>query len=421
MTRLVTRVREWETTAKVPPLAAGQVRPLVMPLPDNSPVPSVRYGYGALAEVWRNVRTEGRRNARPLKGAAETLTTPITQHLLYTDSIAFGNPLDVLGLDAIFERIREHKPGGGVYESYTESASYRQEVLGGINALAAAEKLVDANVVVIIPARLIPRDAAGSLILHSLYSKGDPDWDDTTDPLGSLTLDYGEIAEQSEVSEYEGDPFPVYRQGRVRDFGELVGAAVLAGSIVDVDVYLPSALAQRMLQIVVEKARLELRRSAGLTELQFLPTLLRLKIPRLADLALQDIVAIRRDGLFSRWHQTMNRGLEQVSHLPLDALLYDERATALIRAEAAEAVRDLEKEIHKSRLLTRARAGMLDMTVSSAIATAALLELTHGDPVSLTVAPAQAVAQMVLEWLRRRSRPGQKAFLRHAQLFEPSW
>jgi len=413
MRRLAEGVRDWEATAKVPPLATGEVRPLVMPLPNASPLASARSGFGPLAWAWREARSS--------ETGGHRLAASLTRHLLYAHSVALGNPLDVPRLDTSLARMRHDlQPHSIKTDSYTTDRWYQGEVAGALNALAAVEELVDAGALVIIPARLIP-EQPGSLIYRAVWSRGDPAWNEATDPLGPLTVeDYIQIQEEASdrVSWSPSSAEPLYRQRRVLDLGDLVGAALVTGSTVDVDVYLPSALSERMLKVAVEKAGVELRRDAGLIDLQFLPTLLELELPQLDALALQDIIAIRRDGLFSLWHESMSRGLQQAAGLPPDVLLHDERAAALIRAEVADAARGVAEQVRASALLTRVRAGSLDLTVSSAIATAALFEVTHGDPKSLVVAPAQVLAKVVLEWLRGRPRPGQAALVRHAQLFE---
>lgn len=415
ITRLADGVREWERSAQVPQLLPGQVRPLAMPLPGASPLASVRSDFGPLAWAWSEAQSPN--------AGGQRLAASIGRHLLYAHSVALGNPLDIPRMDEGLERSRVNLQPHGIHVGhYSTNRRYLEKIAGALNALAAVEKLVDAGVVVIIPARLIPENA-GSLILKAIHSHGEPDWDDETDPLGPLTTDdYIQIQDEASdrVLWSPSSAVPVYRQRRIMDLGGLVGAAMLAGSTVDVDMYLPSARSERTLQIAIERTGIELRRSAGVVDLQFFPALLKLNLPRLDDLSIQDITAIRRDGLFSPWHEAMRRGLEQVASLPPDALLHDERAVALIRAEVANAAHDVAKQVRASRLLTRMRAGALDLTVSSAIATAALLELTHGDPRSLAVAPAQALAKMVLEWLRGRPKAGQMALVRHAQLFEPA-
>jgi hypothetical protein len=152
--------------------------------------------------------------------------------------------------------------------------------------------------------------------------------------------------------------------------------------------------------------------------LRFLPRLIGLPFPDMR-IGVNELIAIRRDGLFSAWQAAVQRGLTTIEQLNEDDL-FDPDAVKLteLRTALESASHEVSKEISKSSTLRKSFVKVSSFGVACA---AGALGAMGGPILGGVAGGAALVGAGVVNWLGGRPTAGERSFRKLiVQLFESS-
>lgn len=153
-------------------------------------------------------------------------------------------------------------------------------------------------------------------------------------------------------------------------------------------------------------------------QLKCLTDLIRIHLPSISELPIDEIVKIRQIGdHFEQWRNALERGIERIRDLPPDLINPHQEKLRLMREELDETVRRINNELSQSTL----RQSVKDGTTTFAIGVTA--GSISNDP---TTAVASGAVTMVLNLIwkffkhgtKHEDRESKQSFVRHYSLFE---
>ena len=279
--------------------------------------------------------------------SAETATDSLTQHLLYCHSIAVDNPLAFM---------LDYFPGN---DRFTEEI--KPKIFNYLHFICSIRPLIDEGIVHLVewsPKRLFAFGSWPPL----LFDKEDlgvvakeTDWSDMQDcfkvSVDSVPVEAKAIFLGSEISP---------------EIGAVLGKSKTLGG--NFSVYLPRRCYQSLFSHLVRKGNelLQTIQPNGEHDMLLTAELLALDLPRLNNLSLGDLVAIRRsEDVFEDWRRSLRRGLREASRLDPCLLGRENTALQAIRDELAELARRAGLATTKSRVLSSVRQGAKGFAVDT--------------------------------------------------------
>lgn len=350
-----------------------------------------------LGELWKSLRDPSE---------ASKVVHLIKHHLLYCHQLALEDPI--------------RGPVRHISLADPDFPASRLQVAAGLQVLSFLEPLIDAGIVIILPK--LPRLWSDLHVQMSLEIK-EYIWEGGRDWLGPLEPGLIDTLRGEEDENPLRRRIRYHRAARMKHFSLSLAEnlRVLEHVHQRADMYLPTRAHQRLFSWYIERGITEAKAINGwpMAHMEYLPTLLSLSLPNFSDdvLSANDLIAIRKDGLFEPWYAALRQGLQKAEQRAEHLTANMNNALEDIRVGVSDAVRDTKKEVKQSSLLSAARSGTVELTVSSAVGLSAAL--LAADPITGTVVGGTTILlQTLAKWLIGRSRLGQEAFLRHAALFD---
>ncbi len=327
---------------------------------------------------------------------ADIALDALKHHLLYCHSLAIDNPLRWM-LDAFTVKPAPY------LDDYLQRQ--RTKIANFLRFLVRIEPLVRAQVVVLVEHDIERPSIQDGALDDAAALTEIVDFSD-------LPVEYLAMLEDNEELASQG---LVYHADHQLACG-LDAAAVHPGAL---DLYLPYRHYEDVLRAVAKEKPQQVPDWVREVELKVLSNLLRVPLPGLAELAPQEIVAVRQgEEAFARWRASLERGMERVAALDAKTLNRDIEEVRLIEGELLEGRQALESEISKSSLLSQVARGWKEFTIGGVVALG-LTPLAGPIPGLMGGAGNVGLKLLLNSFTGRRDRDAARALHHQYLLFSP--
>lgn len=386
---LQAHVKAFGKTADVPDKQPAQLRPYV---------PLERHEF---ARVEHELYLRPHDFADPHKASAAL--NALKHHLLYCHSLAIDNPLRDL-LDP-FSLAADLSPDG--YLSRTGYlARQRAMLVNYLRFLEQIKPLVRAQVIVWVEHDVtVPFLQDGALPDIAPVAQT-ADFSDMPAEDQAVLEARGELARHAFAS-HANDQLAIGLQEVARHSGAL-------------DLYLPYRHFESVLRAVAARTPADVPEWPREGELQVLNDLLKVPLPRLAELTPADIVKIREgEQAFAQWRVSLEHGLERLGALDPETLGHNNEELRILEQELLGGRQALEAEIAKSGFLSQAKRGIKEFSIGGVVALG--LTPVAGPLPALATGSGQFGLRLLVDLLfGRGKRKHAQALYRQYLLFSPS-
>lgn len=402
--RLSEAVWRWRSTASLPSLPPGGIRPLV------------EHVYGVDVSGTWDASTLPGRWSWGIGGNRTEFLSLLKYHLLYCDSVALRDPFALVppGRDPL-RRVR-----GAARQQLSDIV--QRGTANDLRALAALSSLIREDVVLLVPRRHALADrhhVAEDVLGHTSLSA----YTERLSPLPPFEADLARYDALLDEDTETGFARRVADKRYAYLWASLARVLDALAGLENVgqraDLYLPDHNSRVALELLLSHSGATTFGDVQAHGSALLPELLKIYVPGFgSSLTVEDIIAIRREGAFARWRVLLANALGSIALTGDDLLRPAAPSRHALGEQLAAATHEMRVRVEKSAALSALSRAPVDLTIATAAAGAGAL-ITGDAPATLGSAAAAVAAQLVVDWWRGRAQEGDQLVLRHAAVFQP--